>query len=566
MKDLCQRGFGLALLLCLLSVVTITAMAGTLSSHTYRLVDSTEYMDKTYVFTLQNQQVETSVQAFCAEYAAPTFDAKRGLIDWIDYNVYELEQVFDYDIAGRIRSIMSTAGPQIEQEVAIDYFQDHLGIMNVSYEDIVSAVQYSVWYYTDDLMIVPSSENGYDIYKHLITLPPTSTVQPTDLIRLTPIQIVENYNGDQVTMVYQYDTSGYSAEVAHRYNIDIKTQFNAVEEVTKTNSGLRTVSLTFPLLEDDVAIEFDVIVEGRRRLTSDIYSFTPEDRGTLQSMVGFTRLDESIGLDSKHHSFQYVKHGLTIENDGLIVNESFVSGRQVGMSEIENLNPSGKIQHTFDGWYHKSGGKMNADGVFMDGPQHITAKYSPVSGSGSESGGGSNPDGGSDPDGGNNPDGGSNPDGSDPDQSTEDPSDDPEQPDTDIIADEHIPEGIIDNPFKIDPDEPVKGVGELEVIDDPDIPLVSPEIMNPPYGPEGFEGEGEFFYYINRFAETGGVPFVIFFLLGVLALGLGAYLSQNQDNSKEEVAIGAGVSGITDLVNDVSIPSKAYHDNPFHDE
>lgn len=525
----------MAYILLFCSVISVmTGVMAAETSYTYRLNESTEYMDKTYVFTLVDQQVGTEVSAFCAEYSAPTFDTKRGLIDWVDYRAYGLEEIYEAETAGRIRAIMSTAGPHLEALEVISYFENRLGIMDVTYEEVVSAVQYAVWYFTDELMIVPSSENGYDMYKHLISLPPTSSVQATDLIRYTPVHMTAVSSGKIIEIVFQYDVSGYSgANARHSFTKDIEMLYGAKVDVDKSDAGLTTVTLQIPLDSPDEHFDFDVIIEGSRPMSGDVYAFSPDVRGEVQSMVGYTRRNSTVGLDTKSYNYTYTTYGLTIENDGKTVTNGFHSGSYVSISDIENLNPSGKIKHSFDGWFYKSGSKVESVGVVMDGPKHVVAEYSSI--------------GSTDPDGGDQPDSG----------------------DTDIIADDDIPEGIIDNPFDPNPDHPAdpnNGPNEPVIIEDPGIPQVSPEVMEPPYGPDGFDGEGDFFYYISRFVDSGGVPFVIFFLLGILALLIGMYLRQQEEREMEQAVEAAGPVVMTGMINRQEDDQELYHENPFHGE
>lgn len=558
-----KKGFATASIVMVLLALTIVSVGAAIQSHTYRLKDSTEYMDKTYVFRLERQEDNSYVNGFCAEYSAPTFDGKRGLIDWVDFRVYPLEDKFDNEKAGRIRSIMTKAGPHLEPTELVTDLQESLGIMDVEYEQVVSAVQYAVWYYTDELMIVPSSENGYDIYKYLISLPPSYSDANTDLIRLNMMNRALNPQTQKLVFEYQYDSSGQDTQTGHQYSKDIVAVYGAVESIIKQND-ITTVTITIPVTSTDVAIDFDVTVNGSRSSYGDVYAYAPDEQGSVQAMVAYASYDTFSQLDTKNLDLTYTAHGLRVDNDGRTVIQSYEEGQTVGLSEIEELNPSGKSGFTFAGWYYYgTDTQVMNNGVYMDGPKHIVARYSRTTDPDDNNGGG-NPD-DNDPDG-NNPDD-NDPDGNNPDDN---------EPD-ETIDDDTIPESNPDDPFGLNPDDsspndPVNPSDGDEPVDipDEDTPKSVPEDFEPPYAPEGYKGDSELFYYINRFAESGGVPFLIFFLLGVLALLIGFLIKHQQKKEQEEALLDDDMliadGEVIRLSKSKSLMPKHYNDNPFGDD
>ena len=459
----------------------------------YTLYGATEYMDGTYVFLLDDMKT----QVVCGEYNVPTFDPKHGLIDWIDLYETTLETIYETDRAEHIRAIVNFAGLQHDEEQIVNLIEERLGIMDVTYEQWVSAMQYALWYYSDDLTRVPSSENGEDIYRYLISLPPVPYEPIADAIHLEqPVVIDEEENLIEVNYEYWSEDPG---TVSHFYDIDIASIYGARENVLE-EEGHTVVTLTIPIKNVET-IEFTVYVDGTTLKQPDVYAYVPQIRGTLQAMIGYMALEKEVPLTHKQQNFIYES-----------TNSEESTGPGGGTNPDEDTNPDDN-DNPDDGT--NPGGSDNPDG-------------------GTNPGGNDNPGDDTDPSDNSNPDNGTDPENHDNPEIDHNGPDGIDEPEGGDLIEEILPDDIPEGIPSLDPfDE--DGLPSDPEIDDDSIPQASPELSSSGH-PVDLGDEGTIHYMINRFVQSGGVPFIIFMFMGIVALGLGTYLRQkSREDAGEDI-------------------------------
>lgn len=496
-----------AAIMVLILMSTLGATSVKASIQAYRLVSSTEYMDNTYTFTLDPQG---QLKVICGEYAAPTFDPKYGLIDWVDLYEQDLELVYGQEIAGKIRAIISVAGPHIKESWLVTYFSERLGIEEVTYEEIMSACQYAIWYYTDQVTKVPTSENGEDVYKYLIAL--TGVTQPAeDEITLRGPKIESNEN--ELVVTFSYHTQGPS-RLEEMYSIDPMIYGGLKRSKAITNG--QEVTWTFPKSSNNMKIDFTIYVDGEGLFVPKVKAYAPAVKGTLQTMVGYQVTGDHEALDHKKIEILYKRHELIIENQDHLIKGGYDQGLLLAKEWIETKSRPLKEGFDFTGWVYAANNKPVSFPLIMDGPKHIKATYkiNPQE-----------PGPGQDPnvtDQGNNSDlpGGSDP--NSPDLPNPDGGEDGEADLEMDLPDDPTPEGLPDGQVG-SPDQPMNP----ESLPDDPLPESNPELKGN-LKVNDLSGHGPIRYYFNRLAKSGGIPFIIFMLFGLSALALGAYIRRGQ--------------------------------------
>jgi TQXA domain-containing protein len=131
-------------------ILNLTSFA-TIQDDIYHLSEGVEYLDKTFVYEVINTANGNKVLALCAEKEAPTYDAKKGLMTWVDYKSYNLEEIFTDKASKQVRSIIFEVGPHRGKAVVVNEMKETTGLDELTYEEIVSAMQYAIWFYTDGI-------------------------------------------------------------------------------------------------------------------------------------------------------------------------------------------------------------------------------------------------------------------------------------------------------------------------------------------------------------------------------------------------------------------------------
>jgi hypothetical protein len=149
-------------------------------------------MDKTFVYTIKNVANGNLSKTLCAEKDAPTYDVKKGLMTWVDYKRTSLESLFGIENGAHIRSVMEIAGPHLNQEDVIKWLEERTMLVGLTYDDVVSAAQYAIWFYSDEDFRIPSTTMGEDLYRYFVMLEPTYQPMETNLIRLNYYGVVRD--------------------------------------------------------------------------------------------------------------------------------------------------------------------------------------------------------------------------------------------------------------------------------------------------------------------------------------------------------------------------------------
>ena len=486
----CKRTLSTLLMLFLL--LNLTSFA-TIQDDIYHLSDGVEYLDKTFVYEVINTSTGNKVLALCAEKDAPTYDAKKGLMTWVDYRVYNIEEIFDKDVSKQVRAIIDEVGPQREESVVVTEMKETTGLDELTYEEIVSAMQYAIWYYTDGVLTTPTTENGEALYRLLVTLPPAENKYETQVVNINVEPAQRREDLGIIIIEYNYD-SNVPTELAHVYSKNIVTTYNAKEIVTKEN-GVTSVRIEIPIITEDMAIDFDVTVKGTLDTVGMVTVFAPDERGESQMLVGYNQLENTVKVSNGSQKLAYKAHRLVLKDEEDVTRNGYTDGSFVTLSEINDLNQVGRDGKTFIGWFDENDIVITS-GVVMDRNRELHAVYEsedtttsvPNTDQGTPEG--NTPDGGT-PDN-DTPDGADTPDGGTPDNTT------PEGKTPDGTT--NIPEES--TPEKLTPEEP----------DQPDEDI--PEEDTP-------EGTG-------WIPKTGGIPLLIFLVLGSVSLSVGILLRRRR--------------------------------------
>lgn len=477
----CKRT--LSTLLMLIIILNLTSFA-TIQDDIYHLSDGVEYLDKTFVYEVVNTSTGNTVLALCAEKEAPTYDAKKGLMTWVDYRVYYLEEIFDEDVSKQVRAIVDEVGPQREESVVVTEMKETTGLDQLTYEEIVSAMQYAIWFYTDGVLTTPTTENGEALYRLLVTLPPAEDNVEQNVVNITVDSIERREDLGKILMNYHYD-SDVPAELSHVYSPNIITTYNAKETVTREN-GVTSVKIEVPIISHDMTIDFDVTVKGTLETAGVVTAFAPDERGESQMLVGFNQLENTIAVRNGSRKLAYKAYRLILEDEDDVTRNGFTDQTFVTLAEINDLNQVGREGKKFLGWFDENG-IIVTNGVVMDRNRKLHAVYesnTPATVPDETIPEGNNP-------GGNTP-GGNNPDTNTPDTNT---------PTETVVVVE-------------DPKVPEQSTPELPNEPDEEIPFTEEE--TPEEVPFGW------------IPKTGGVPLLIFLVLGSVTLCVGVILRRRK--------------------------------------
>jgi len=490
----------LIFLVVLFTVLMSVSVSGLEDDEIYHLRQGEEHMDKTFVYDVESEDADKVLKGMCAEMKAPTYDSKKGLITWIDYKVYSLEEVFGQEKGGHIRAILNTAGPQLVEEDVVAFLKERTGISKLTYDEVVSAMQYATWYYTDDDFRIPSTSNGEDLYRYFITLPIEREVDAYDVVDLESSDMVKNSKGDKILMQFSYKDNG--ANLSHRYSVNLSTVYNAKEEVEKID-GKTVVTLTFPVITESMAIDFDVTIYGTMKEVTDIMVLAPEVKGSLQMLVASNTLKNSVKVQAKKKSFRFRSYRLILDDDGDKSRSSHDEGEFLTVDDLNDINQVGKNGYTFIGWFDESN-MIVSEGITMNMDRYLTAVYAKDKDQAvedvSNSNDSGNPNDGSDPNDGSNP--------SDPkdESSLDSPSDTDDVNSIDQVSD-------MDNEINSSDSD----VGRQDEFTDEDLPADGPK--------DDIADEGTPFGWMPK---TGGIPLLIFLLVGSLTLIGGGYLRKKR--------------------------------------
>lgn len=458
------------------------AAYGIISQRIFHLVSGTEYMDKTFIYSIKDTVTSNLTRVVCAEKDAPTYDTKKGLMTWVDYKSYQLEEIFDTNTSRHIRAILTEAGPEKDRDQVVTRLKETLGMVDLTYDEVISAMQYAIWYYSDNDFRIPSTSNGEDLYKHFVSLEGVSSNLSTDFISIS-VDSVERKSKD---IVIQYHYSGNSkVNIEPSYSMDIKSIYKAKETI-KLDGDRTSVILEIPITANELKIDFDIIVGGTIKEANQYAAFVPDERGSAQILVGYLKQEDLIAADSKRASVHYQAYELTLNDDGDIVKKGFSEGTTVTIDMINELNPTGKQGYTFDGWYE--GSTQVTKQIIMNKNRRLDAKYSSspsTPGNGGNPGGGGTPGTGDNPSGGGTPGTGDNPGGG----GTPGTGDNPSGNDTPTVAK--------------DPDEPIP--------DDP-VPQDVPSLITT----------------ITSWPKTGGVPLLVFMVCGSISISIGILMKRQK--------------------------------------
>lgn len=478
--------------LMLFLVLNLTSFA-TIQDDIYHLSDGVEYLDKTFVYEVVNTANGNTVLALCAEKDAPTYDAKKGLMTWVDYRVYNLEEIFDEDVSKQVRAIIDEVGPQREETVVVTEMKETTGLDQLTYAEIVSAMQYAIWYYTDGVLTIPSTENGEALYRLLVTLPPAETEVITDVVNINVEPAQRREDLGLIIIEYNYN-SNVPAELAHVYSKNIVTTYNAKEFVTKED-GVTSVRIEIPIITEDMTVDFEVTVKGTLETAGVVTAFAPDERGESQMLVGYNQLENTVTVSNGSSKLAYKAYRLVLIDEEDVTRNGYTDGSFVTLSEINELNQVGRDGKTFVGWFDENDIVVTS-GVVMDRNRELHAVYESDEPTDTATPDSDNPD-------------SETPDSDNPDESTPDSN----NPD-DNTPDGNNPDG--NTPDGTDGDLPDETTPEQltpVVPDGPDEDL--PEEETPEDG-------------TGWIPNTGGIPLLIFFVLGSVSLSIGILLRRRR--------------------------------------
>jgi len=456
----------LSTLVMLFLILNLTSFA-TIQDDIYHLSKGVEYLDKTFVYEVINTSNGNKVLALCAEKEAPTYDVKKGLMTWVDYKVYNLEEIFDDNISKQVRAIIDKVGPQREMTVVVNEMKEATGLDELTYEEVVSAMQYAIWFYTDGVLTRPTTENGEALYRLLVTLPPAETKLKTDVVNIMVDLVQRRDDLGVITIDYHYN-SDIPAELAHVYSKNILITYNAKETVTHSN-GVTSVKIEVPIITEDMTVDFDVIVKGTLEMAGVVTAFAPDERGESQILVGFNQLSNTIAVSKSSQRLVYKAYRLVLKDEDDVTRKGYTEGSFVTLSDINELNQVGRDGKRFIGWFDENNIVVTS-GVVMDRNRELHAVYEsdalvsipdPVA-----------------------------PDGNTPNQIT-------------MLPDPEIPE-------KLTPEEPT-----------PEEPTIPEEILIP----EEDTPEDVPFGWIPK---TGGIPILIFVVLASVSISSGVILRRKR--------------------------------------
>ncbi len=469
-----KRLFALHLIFVMLFSVTLYGD----EEESYRLKDGEAYMDQTFIYSVEGQEGR-EILVLCAEMNAPTYDEKKGLMTWIDYKVYSPEDIFGLDAGGHIRSILELAGPHLDSDQVVEELKELTGISELTYDEVVSAMQYGIWFFSDQDFRIPTSSNGEDLYRYFVTLPPSNGEVNQEMPNVSQPEYTVDEEENQILIDFNY--SGPSgSNLSHSYSTNIVTNYNGKESI-RVEDGVYYVRLTIPRVTMSMDIDFEVTVSGTMPPGQEALVFAPEERGSVQMLVGIGDLGKNRSMRPRTREIRYRSYRLIL-NDGS--EQTITSHREdtiVTLDEINYINPTGKSGFRFDGWLDESG-LIVFEGVLMDHDRVLDALYSQIINQEQELPDEDLPT--------------ENPEGVDPEGDKSNPGGDEPEGDSNNPGGED-PDGDDSNPDGQEPEEQ-----DLD-LDDESIP----EDSNPGWMP-----------------NTGGVPLLIFVTSGSIALILGVYL------------------------------------------
>lgn len=337
----------------------------------FNLSRGVEYIDKTFVYEMINHQTNESVYTLCAQKDAPTYDSKKGLMTWVDYSVYQLEEQFTVSASGHIRAILEVAGPQLNQEDVVNKLKATTGIEELTYEEVVSAMQYAIWYYTDNDFTIPSTSNGEDLYRYFVTLPEVPNSFEDDVVQIFTDKVERDKQSEKIIIEFHY-TGLKKANIQHSYSKDIIEVYGAVENIVY--DGNRTnVSLEIPIVEEEFEINFQVTVKGTLKTFQQALAFAPEVDKSAQKQVGVKPI-KSFAVVPKSAAFSYLSYQLTLDDDGDVTKNGFRSGTYISINEMNELNQVGKDGYKFIGWFNEDN-VVVTEGVTMNRNRYLHAVY-----------------------------------------------------------------------------------------------------------------------------------------------------------------------------------------------
>ncbi len=453
----------------------------------YRLKNGEAYMDQTFVYTIEGQENGAEIQVLCAEMDAPTYDMKKGLITWIDYKAYSPEFIFGTDAGGHIRAILELAGPHLNQESVVEELKELTGISELTYDEVVSAMQYAIWFYSDEDFRIPTSNNGEDLYRYLVTLPPVDGEETKDMPNVSDLIYTYDEESNQIVIQFHY-WGPDGSKLNHTYSKNIVTNYNGRESVSIDN-GVYYVTLKIPRVTMSMDIDFEVKVSGQVASEEGAIVFAPDKEGSVQMLVGIGNPKQMYTMRTKTKKIKYRTYRLILNDGQDQTITSHKADTMVSLMEINTINPTGRNGYRFDGWQDESN-LIVFEGVLMDRDRVLNALYTKIKKDedlpdeqlpeNPPNGGDDEPDDeGPKPDGGNPDDEGSEPDNSNPDD--KEPKPDRDYPD--------------DSDNK--PDDENLDINDEKL----------PENDNPGWMP-----------------STGGIPLLIFVTSGSIALIIGIYL------------------------------------------
>lgn len=339
---------------------------------TYNLKDGDAYMDKTFIYEVESSDGQTTALTICAEKDAPTYDGKKGLITWIDYKAYRPEEIFGESDGKQIRAILELAGPHKDSQLVVEDLKERTGIGALTYDEVVSAMQYAIWFYSDDDFRIPSTSNGEDLYKYFVTLPPEDETVSDSVLRVSDATIVEDKENNDVIIQFNYSSTGGS-NLTHSYSKNLVTNYNAVETVTE-NNGVYYVTLTIPKFSQSMTIDFEVAVKGKIKESTETVVFAPDEKGSVQMVVGIASLKDTKSMKPKSLRIHYRSYRMILKDYDEQTITSHKDGDFVSLSEIQEINPTGREGYTFEGWFDENQLQV-MEGILMDSDRVLTAQY-----------------------------------------------------------------------------------------------------------------------------------------------------------------------------------------------
>jgi len=481
-------------------------MMGRISDAVFHLVSGKEYMDKTFVYTIEDIQSLEKSMVMCAEKNAPTYDAKKGLMTWVDYTSYQLEEIFTNEASKHIRAILMEAGPQKDPDQVVNHLRETLGMTSLTYDEVVSAMQYAIWFYSDNDFRIPSTSNGEDLYRHFVSLEGKTSEFKTDFVQVVVDEIKRN-NEKQVIIVKYHYSGNDKASLKHAYSKDLFSLYKAKESISNSE-GTTYVTLTMPITANELKINFDISVTGTLKEATQMAAFVPEKRGSAQILVGYLRQSNRLYVDEKKAQVNYQAYELILNDDGEQVKRGFTDGTVVTLEMIESLNPTGKNGYIFDGWFEENR-KMTTE-VIMNKNRRLDSQYHKDTSPGGETPGGNIPDENVP---GNNSPGGGTPTGNTPGDSTPGSNNPNGNTPEGSTPNGNTPEGSTPNgntPGNNTPDGGTPGGDNPEeLIEDPEIPEDVPAKLPP------------IFTKLTEWPKTGGIPLIMFLVFGTISISIG---------------------------------------------